>query len=147
MAKNPPEGHQRVIPYLVYKDAPAAIEFLCKAFGFTERFRMPISDGKIGHAEIAYQDNVVMLATAVEEMGLASPLDLPAVHALVLCYVDDVDAHYERAKAAGATIQGEPEDKRGDRSYRAVDPEGHRWFFATHVRDVAPDDMQPSEPA
>lgn len=59
-------------------------------------------------------------------------------------YVDDVDKHFERAKRAGATILEEPRDQfYGDRRYRAVDPEGHHWCFAQHVRDVAPEDMKP----
>ncbi len=105
---------------------------------------MPMPDGKLGHAEVSYQGNVLMLATAVEENGHASPRDLPARHALIVCYVDDVDAHYARAKAAGAKILAEPEDQfYGDRIYRAEDPEGHQWSFHTHVRDVAPEDMKP----
>ena len=144
MAKNPPEGVQRVIPYLLYEDAPAAIEFLCKTFGFEERFRMPQPDGSIGHAEIGFQGNIVMLATRVKEMGHETPRNLPARHSMVLCYVDDVDAHYARAKAAGAKITAELEDQfYGDRTYRATDIEGHEWNFHTHVRDVAPEDMKP----
>jgi PhnB protein len=144
MPKNPPEGTQRVIPYLAYNDAAAALEFLDRAFGFEERFRMPMPDGRIGHAEVAYQNNVIMVSSAYEEMGLASPSDLPAVHSQVTCYVDDVDAHYKRAKDAGATVFAEPEDQfYGDRNYRAVDLEGHRWIFSTHVRDVKPEDMVP----
>lgn len=146
MAKPPPEGYQRIIPYLMYADAAAAIEFLGRAFGFEERMRMPTPDGAIMHAELAYQGNVVMLATVYPEMGYASPKDLPARHGSVMCYVDDVDAHYARAKAAGATIVAELEDKfYGDRMYSAQDPEGHQWFFATHIRDVAPEDMKPPE--
>ncbi len=144
MAQNPPEGTQRAIPYIVYADTAAALEFLSEAFGFEERFRMPGPDGAIMHAEVGHQDNVVMLATAVEEMGLKSPKDLPARHGLIVCYVDDVDAHYARAKAAGAEIIQEPEDQfYGDRTYRVVDPEGHHWSFHKHVKDVAPEDMKP----
>ncbi len=147
MASNPPDGAQRVTPYLAYADAPAAIEFLCRAFGFEESYRLPMPDGRIGHAELRYAGRTVLfLASAYEEMGLASPSALPAVHAQVHCYVDDVDAHYARAKAAGATVAAAPEDQfYGDRNYRAVDPEGHRWMFATHLRDVDPEDMVPPE--
>ncbi len=144
MAQTPPEGTQRVIPMLSYADAPAALEFLCKAFGFEERFRVARPDGGIMHAEVGFQDNVVMLATASKQMGQASPEDLPLRHGLIVCYVDDVDAHYARAKSAGAKLLSEPTDQfYGDRTYRAVDPEGHEWFFHTHVRDVAPEDMKP----
>ena len=146
MVQNPPEGTQRVVPYIHYADAPAALEFLCRAFGFEERFRIPMPDGRIGHAEVGYSGNAVMLASVFDEMGLTSPRELPALHGHICCYVDDVDAHYARAKAEGATIMNEPEDKfYGDRSYQALDPEGHRWTFATHVRDVTPEDMAPPE--
>lgn len=146
MAQNPPEGMQRVIPYILYADAPAALEFLGKAFGFEEQMRMPNADGTIMHAEVGYQDNVVMLATAVGEMGHASPKDLPGHHSAIVCYVDDVDAHYAQALAAGATILAELEDKfYGDRMYSAADCEGHQWHFATHVRDVAPEDLKPPQ--
>ena len=144
MAKNPPEGTQRMIPYLLYSDAPTALEFLAKAFGFEERFRMAGPNGSIMHAEVGYKDSVVMLASAVDDMGHASPKDLPRRHSLVLCYVDDLDAHYARAKVAGAEIRAEPADQfYGDRTYRATDPEGHEWYFHTHVRDVSPEDMKP----
>jgi uncharacterized glyoxalase superfamily protein PhnB len=123
---------QRIVPYLLYADAPAALEFLCRAFGFQERSRYPMADGRIGHAELLFHGNVVMLASAYEELGFASPRDLPGVPAQVLCFVDDVDAHHAVARAAGATIAAAPADQvHGGRSYRVVDPEGHRWIFAT----------------
>jgi PhnB protein len=132
MPEIPPPGQQRIIPYLAYRDAPAALEFLDKAFGFRERFRYPMPDGKIGHAEMAFAGNVVMLASVWEEGGMASPRELPAVHGQVFCWVDDVDAHHARARAAGATIVAEPADQPyGERTYRALDPEGHRWIFAS----------------
>ncbi|MEN0066808.1 MAG: VOC family protein [Myxococcota bacterium] len=134
---NPPEGYQRVIPYLSYADAPAAIDFLERAFGFQRRFVMPMPDGRIGHAELELGGHALLLASAYEEMGLAAPNALPAVHGQVLVYVDDVDAHYEQALKAGATVATEPEDQpHGARHYRAVDPEGHRWIFAQQVRNV-----------
>ncbi len=121
---------QRIIPCLVYADAPAAIDFLCKAFGFEEKFRMPMPDGRIGHAELLYEDNVLYLASVFSEMGLVSPRDLPALPGQIVCRVDDVDAHHAHAEAAGATIAAEPDDQHGERSYRAIDPEGHRWIFS-----------------
>ena len=122
--------NQRLIPYLAYEDAPAAIDFLCRAFGFVERFRYPMPDGRIGHAEVALGEHVVMLASVHEGFG-ESPLRLPTVHGQIVCMVDDVDAHYAHALEQGATLIGEPEDDHGWRSYRAMDPEGHRWIFAT----------------
>ena len=76
--------------------------------------------------------------------GLQGPGKRGYVHGDVYIYVDDVDAHYEQAKAAGAKITQEPADQfYGDRRYMAEDPEGQHWTFATHVKDVAPEDMQP----
>lgn len=142
MVSNPPEGKQRIQPYLLYGDAARAIDFLVEAFGFTEESRVPMPNGQIGHAELLMGDCTVCLASAVAEMGHASPKDLPAVHSMVVVYVDDVDVHHERAKAAGAVIASPPEDKfYGDRSYEARDIEGHRWHFATHFKDFDPADL------
>jgi uncharacterized glyoxalase superfamily protein PhnB len=124
-----PPQTQRIVPYLIYADAPAAIAFLCSAFGFRERFRHSSDDGRIGHAELSYGGDVLMLASVWDGFG-DSPLQLPAVHGQVYCYVDDVDAHFAQAQAVGATIASAPRDDHGTRSYRAVDPEGHRWIFA-----------------
>jgi len=134
---------QSISPYLTYDDAPAAIAFLCEAFGFEQTFRLDMPDGRIGHAELRCGDVRVLLASVFPEMGLASPRDLPGVHCQIHCVVDDVDAHFERAKAAGATIAAEPEDQfYGDRVYRAADPEGQRWMFAMHQREVPLEEMQ-----
>ena len=142
MVQNPPEGNQRVIPYLAYADAPAAVEFLCRAYGFEAGVQMDMGDGVLGHAELHLDDNVVFLATAFAEIGLASPQNLSAVHGQVMVYVDDVDAHYENARAAGAEIVEEIADQfYGDRSYRTNDPEGHQWVFSQHIRDVTPEEM------
>jgi PhnB protein len=121
---------QRITAYLAYNDAPAAIEFLCRAFGFEERFRLPMPDGRIGHAEITYAGDVLMLASSFAELGFSSPSDLTGVHAQVQVQVDDVDAHFQQAKTAGATIAVAPKNEHGQRSYRAIDPEGHRWIFS-----------------
>jgi uncharacterized glyoxalase superfamily protein PhnB len=123
------EPSGRIVPYLFYANAPAAIDFLCKAFGFEERFRYPMPDGKVGHAELVYEKSSLMLASVWREGGFSNPLDLPAVHSQLYCNVDDVDVHYERARSAGATITAEPADEHGHRSYRAIDSEGHRWMF------------------
>jgi uncharacterized glyoxalase superfamily protein PhnB len=141
MPQNPPENYQRVMPYLLYKDPAAALEFLTNAFGFTERLRMTDESGRVNHAEVQLHDGVVMFGTPGEDYR--SPGDLGGVTQLVYVYVDDVDAHYGRAKAGGAKIVREPADQfYGDRTYAAEDPEGHHWSFATHVRDVAPEEMQ-----
>ena len=135
MPDNISPERQRIFPMLAYNDAPAALDFLCSAFGFTERERMQMPDGTIGHAEIVLHGNVVMLATTWKNGGLASPRDIPGVPSQLMCDVDDVDAHYRRAREAGAIVIDEPEDQPyGMRMYRAMDPEGHRWLFASPLK-------------
>ena len=139
---------QRIVPALSYDDAPAMIEFLCRAFGFEERFRLDMPDGSVGHASLVYGGEEVTLASAYPEGGLGGPSRLPHLHANVMVYVDDVDdvdAHYARAAAEGATILQEPEDQfYGDRTYRAADPEGGRWWFHQELRQVTGAQMQAS---
>jgi uncharacterized glyoxalase superfamily protein PhnB len=120
---------ERVTPYLIYRDAPAAIDFLTRAFGFVEKFRFEMDDGRIGHAELTFGDGAVMLASEFEGFG-QSPLDLPTVHGQTYCTVQNVDAHFARARANGATLTSEPANRDGTCMYRAIDPEGHRWIFA-----------------
>src|SRR4051812_14057416 len=125
---------QTIIPYLAYEDAPAALGFLRDAFGFAERFRYPMPDGRIGHAEMTLGDSVLFLASLWKEAGHMSPKDLPGVHCQMYCHVDDVDAHFRRARDAGATVINEPSDEgHGERTYRAMDLEGHRWIFGSPV--------------
>jgi uncharacterized glyoxalase superfamily protein PhnB len=125
---------QRIIPYLFYRDAAAAIDFLKRAFGFEERMRYEMGGGRIGHAEVTFQGSELMLASEFEGFG-QSPLSLPGTHGMIYCLVDDVEAHYARARAEGATLVGEPENQHGTRAYRAMDPEGHRWIFAQSIQD------------
>lgn len=145
MVQNPPVGSPRLIPMLAYADAAAAIEFLSKAFGFEELSRMEMPDGRIGHAELGYDGVRVMLASEFPSMGFQSQQSLPGHSSQIYVYVDDVDAHFERARAAGATITVEPEEQHGDRVYRASDPEGHRWLFATRLRDVPEEELQSTQ--
>jgi len=141
MPQNPPEGFPRITPYLLYEDVDAALDWLVSAFGFTERMRMTDEGGKANHAEVAVGDGVVMMGRPGGEYR--NPKHLGGTTQLIYVYVDDVDAHYERAKAAGARILREPADQfYGDRTYGAEDPEGHHWSFAEHVRDVSPEEMQ-----
>ena len=141
MPKNPPADTPRVTPYLYYQDVAAALRFLADAFGFREKLRMPGSDGKIAHAEMTLGDGLVMMGCPGAEYR--NPKRLGQTTQSLYVYVDDVDAHCARAKKAGAKIINEPEDQfYGDRRYGAEDPEGHHWFFATHVRDVAPEDLK-----
>jgi uncharacterized glyoxalase superfamily protein PhnB len=141
-----------VVPMLAYEDAAAAIDWLVKAFGFHEELRYTEDDGTVTHAELATEGGgLIMLATPTPDY--VSPKrhretceqarnwsEVPYVIDGVLIEVDDVDAHFARAKEAGATILSEPEDvDAGVRHYRAEDPEGHRWMFSQPIAQVAPE--------
>jgi len=141
MPKNPPEDMPRISPYLLYEDVSASLAWLTETFGLKERMRMSGPDGSVAHAEMTFADGVVMMGCPGPEYQ--NPGHIGHVTQSLYVYVDDVDKHYEHAKAAGATILAEPEDQfYGDRRYGAEDREGHQWFFAQHVRDVSPEDME-----
>jgi uncharacterized glyoxalase superfamily protein PhnB len=140
---NPPENTPRITPYLLYENVSGAIDWLTSAFGFVERMRVPGLDGKTAHAEMRLADGVIMMGCPGPEYQ--NPKRLGHVTQNLYVYVDDVDAHFERARKAGAKILEEPKVQfYGDRRYGAVDPEGHHWYFAQHVRDVTPQDMKAS---
>jgi uncharacterized glyoxalase superfamily protein PhnB len=150
--KNPPDGMPRIVPMVSYEDIGAAADWLCSAFGFQERLRYTATDGTLSHVQLELADGLVMLGNA--DGTYVSPrrhaescevmqrvYDTPYVSDGLHVYVDDVAAHYEEARRAGATILSELEETPfGDRHYRVEDPEGHRWMFAEHVRDVAPEE-------
>jgi PhnB protein len=135
-----PEGYHTVTPYLVVDGANAAIDFYRRAFGATERVRMPGPDGKLMHAEIQIGDSMVMLSDPV--MGGKSPKALGGNATSLMIYVPDVDALFKRAVDAGATVKQKPENQFwGDRFGTITDPFGHQWSLATHVEDVSPEEM------
>jgi uncharacterized glyoxalase superfamily protein PhnB len=142
MPASPPENMPRISPYLLYEDVEAALAWLATSFGLKERMRMPGPDGKIVHAEMELAEGLVMMGCPGPEYR--NPKRLGQVTQNLYVFVDDVDKHFQHAKASGAKILEEPAEQfYGDRRYGAEDPEGHQWFFATHVRDVAPEDMKP----
>ena len=145
MPANPPDNMPRITANVFYDDPASALEWLAKAFGFETRMSMPGPDGAIMHAEMQVADSVIMMSPTSSSEYWKSPQSLAgSVTQGLYVYVDDVDGHCTRARAAGAKIQAELEDMFwGDRTYVAEDPEGHRWTFAEHTRDVAPDEMQP----
>jgi len=142
MVKNPPDGMPRVTPYLYYEDVDAALDWLARAFGFRERVRMPGPDGKAAHAEMEVgSGGLVMLGRPGPAYRNPKRLGQPTQNVYV--YVDGVDEHCRRAKAAGAAVLQEPADQfYGDRRYGVTDPEGHEWYFAEHVRDVSPEEIK-----
>jgi PhnB protein len=128
-----------ISPYLMYEDGAAAMEFLSRAFGFHEVVRShALDDGRVWHAEMELDGARIYLGEPGREYR--NPDHLGGATVAVHVYVDDVDAHYGRAKAAGTKIAAELDDRDyGDRRYHAIDPEGHVWVFATRVREPAPE--------
>jgi PhnB protein len=143
MAVQPvPEGYQTVTPYLAVDDASEAIEFYKRAFGAKERVRMDTPDGKIGHAELEIGDSLVMLSDPFPQASTTPPKELGGTSASVFLYVEDVDALTKQAIDAGASSTMEVADQFwGDRMGSITDPFGHSWSIATHVEDVAPEEM------
>lgn len=138
-----PDDYPRVIPYLSVEGASDAIDFYVQVFGAKERMRMPGPGGTVGHAELEIGDSVVMLADVAPDMGSASPKAIGGTPVTIMVYVDDVDAVFEQATSGGATAERPVEDQfYGDRAGQFVDPFGHKWHVATHVEDVAPDEME-----
>lgn len=138
-----PEDYPRVIPYLTIDGASKAIDFYAAVLGATERVRMPGPNGKVGHAELNVGDSVVMLADVTPEMGNSTPSALGGTPVTLMVYVEDVDDVFRRAVAAGATADRPVEDMfYGDRAGQFTDPFGHKWFVATHIEDVSPEEME-----
>ena len=144
MAVKPiPDGYPQVTPYLFVDGAQAAIDFYTSVFGATERMRMPGPDGRIGHAELRLGESLLMVADEFPEMGGRSPRTVGGSPVIISLYVEDVDAVFERAVQAGATVVRAVETQfYGDRAGQFEDPFGHQWSVATHVEDVPPDEME-----
>ena len=145
MAKvNPiPEGYHSVTPYLSIKGAAAAIDYYKEVFGATELFRMGGPDGKIGHAEIKIGNSPIMLADEYPEMEFVSPQTLGGTPIGLMIYVDDVDTMFKHAISGGAKeVKPLQNQFYGDRSGTLRDPFGHVWTVATHIEDVAPEEME-----
>ncbi|MCB9741737.1 MAG: VOC family protein [Alphaproteobacteria bacterium] len=146
--KPPPPGWTRINPSVHYQDALAAIHFLCEAFGFERVLVVEGEGGRVEHSELSFADDgLIMVGTEGGNserdtpLPVASPRSLGGRSTTTLClFVDDVDAHCARAEAAGAQILQRPktsdygEDYWADRSYGALDPEGHLWWFMQRVR-------------
>jgi uncharacterized glyoxalase superfamily protein PhnB len=125
---------ERVIPVLTHQDIPAAHDFLVKAFGFNGGGVVRNAEDQPIHGEVRAGDAVIWLHRVTAEHRLDSPLASDVANSGLFVYVDNVDAHYERARAAGALIDSQPVDQPyGQREYGARDPEGHGWWFATPV--------------
>lgn len=143
VAKPIPEGYHAVTPYLIIKGAAQAIDFYRHVFEATEIMRMADAHGTVGHAELKIGDSVIMLADEQAAMGYRSPRSLGGCSVSMLLYVPDVDAMFARALEAGArSLRPVVNQFYGDRSGTLEDPFGHTWTVATHIEDVAPEELQ-----
>jgi PhnB protein len=143
MAVKPiPDGYHSVTPYLIVKGAARALEFYKKAFNAQELYRMDAPGGRIGHAEIQIGDSRIMLSDEFPEMGARSPETLGGTPIGLCIYVENVDALFKQAVAAGGKEERPVKDQfYGDRSGTLRDPFGHQWTVATHKEDVSPEEM------
>ncbi len=136
-----PEG-QRLFPYLSVASAARAIEFYAIAFGASETVRLPMPDGRIGHAELTVEGARFYLADEYPEMKCRGPAALGGTPVSLALYVPDVDAFVTRAVEHGATLERAPRDEfYGDRMGILVDPFGHRWMIHSRLEEVSPEQM------
>ncbi len=137
-----PAGYHSVIPALTCKDAARAIDFYKDVFGATEIMRMSGPGGGVGHAELKIGDSVIFVSDEFPGMSVA-PTPGALSSAYLFVYLDDVDSTFNRAVASGCSVNMPLENMFwGDRYGKVTDPFGHHWGMATHVEDVAPDEMQ-----
>jgi len=143
MAVRPiPDGYHAVTPYLIVEGAARALDFYKDVFGATEQMRMAGPAGRVAHAEIRIGDSVVMLADDVPDMGYRGPKGYGGSAVSLMVYVDDVDATFQRALAAGAIERRAVQNQfYGDRSGTLEDPFGHIWTVSTHVEDLTPEEI------
>jgi PhnB protein len=138
-----PAERRGVVPYLIVKEARAALDFYARAFGAQELLRLDEPDGRIGHAELRLGGADLMLADEFPERGILGPVTLGGSPVMLHLYVEDVDALVARASAAGAEVKRPPTDQfYGDRSAELRCPFGHRWLFATRLEEVSPEEMK-----
>jgi PhnB protein len=129
-----PDGYHQITPYLTVENGAELVEFLQRAFGATVQHQMDRPDGSLWHADLQIGDSHVMLGGASEEW--------PAMPSAIHLYVEDADATYTRALAAGGTSIMEPMDMfYGDRHGGVKDPSGNSWWIATHIEDVSPEEL------
>ena len=130
-----PATRTEIIPYIFYSDLPAALDWLARAFGFTEVMRTGTSSGGM-HGQMSFGDQHIMMGQLAGggHGRMASPRAAGTATMGVFVYLDDVDAHHARAAAAGAEIERPPYDEPYGRTYTARDLDGHPWFFTTPPR-------------
>lgn len=138
-----PAGFHSITPYLSVADANAAIAFYKKVFGAEEVGRITMGGDTVGHAELQIGNSKLMLAQEMPDWGNQSPQTLGGSPVTIALYVADVDATYQRALDAGATVIEAVKDQfYGDRAGSLTDPFGHKWHLLSHMEDVSFDEMQ-----
>ena len=138
-----PKAFHAVTPGLAVRDAAQAIEFYKKAFGAKEKGRMPGPDGKLMHADIMIGDSHIMMGEENVQMNNPSPLSLNGSPISLYVYVRDADKVFNQAVKEGATVAMPMMDQFwGDRAGMVTDPYGHKWWLATHKRDLSPKEMK-----
>ncbi|HMO79740.1 MAG TPA: VOC family protein [Pyrinomonadaceae bacterium] len=136
-----PQGYEGVTPYLICKNAEAAINFYTRAFGAQELFRIG-GPGMVGHAELKIGNAIIMMADEFPDSGAVSPETVGGTPVHLMIYVEDVDAFTEKAVSEGLEVLRPVQDQfYGDRSGQFKDPFGHVWAFATHIEDLTPEEM------
>lgn len=126
---------------LTYDDAASAMDWLCKAFGFTQRLVVPGADGSIVHSELSLGEAVVMVSSPKPETDRVSPRHHQGISHSICVFTDDPDTHFQTAQAAGGEIIQEIKDEDyGCRGYMVKDPEGHVWYFSNYRPGVYWDD-------
>jgi PhnB protein len=137
-----PQGYHSITPALTCKDAAKAIDFYKEAFGATEVMRMPGPGGSVAHAELRIGDSVIFVSDEFPGMS-AAPTPGATPSSYVFLYTENADATFNKAVASGATVSMPLADMFwGDRYGKVTDPFGHSWGVATHVEDVAPEEME-----
>ena len=137
-----PHGMPTMLPHLTVKDGRAAMTFYEKALGATEMFSLDGPDGKLMHGSMCVNGAAFMLMDEFPEHGANSPKTLGGTPVSIHMWVEDVDAAYARAIDAGASSMLKPADMFwGDRYSVVVDPFGHRWSFAKHLKDMTPEEI------
>jgi len=138
-----PDRYHTITPALTIRNAAKAIEFYKEAFGATERGVMKDPDGKVLHAELLIGDSIIMLADEFPQYGSLSPESTGGTSTQLHIYLDGVDAAFDRAVKAGATVLMPVMDQFwGDRYGQLKDPFGHKWSIGTHIKDMSMDEMK-----
>lgn len=141
-----PEGLHSLTPHIVVKDAPKMIDFYKRAFGATEKSRMTMPNGRIGHAELRIGDSSVFLSDEFPMSPSRAPASIGGTSMVLQLYVQDADAVFRQAVQAGATVQSPMADMFwGDRYGAVSDPAGHVWSIATRRENLTPEEMKKRE--